>query len=46
MVTAVRAADWPEYIPPIDLPTPVKAQLQEEGALSSHEECTSNTELG
>ena len=26
------AADWPGEIPPIDLPTTTKAQLQEEGA--------------
>ena len=34
------------YIPPIDLPTATKAQLQEEGVLSPHKGCTSSTQVG
>ena len=33
----VLKADWPEEILPIDLPTAIKAQLQEEGVLNQHE---------
>ena len=42
----VLAAEWPGKIPPIDLPTATKAQLQEEGVLSPHEGRTSSTQLG
>ena len=42
----VLAADLNGKIPPIDLPTGTKAQLQEEGVLIPHEGCTSNTQLG
>ena len=34
------------YIPPIDLPTATKAQLQEKGVLSPHKGHTSSTQLG
>ena len=36
----VLAAAWPGEIPPIDLLTATKAQLQEEGVVSPHEVCT------
>ena len=39
-------ADWPGQIPPIDLPTATKAQLQEEGVLSPHVGHTFNIQLG
>ena len=42
----VLAADWPEEIPPFDLPTATKTQLQEEGILSPYEGHTSSTLLG
>ena len=42
----VLAADWPEKIPPIDLPTETKAQLQKKRVLSLHEGCTLSTQLG
>ena len=40
------ATDRPEEIPSIDLPTAIKAQLQEEGLLSTHKGRTSSTQLG
>ena len=42
----VLEAERPGYIPPIDLPTATKAQLQKEGVLSPHEGPTSSTQLG
>ena len=42
----VLATDWPGKIPPIDLQTAIKAQLQEEGVLSPHKGHTSSTQLG
>ena len=41
----VLAADWPGYVPPIDLPTATKVQLQEEGVHSTHEGHTLNTQF-
>ena len=41
----VLAAHGPGQIPPIDLSTAIKAQLEEEGVLSLHEVDTSNTQL-
>ena len=40
------ASDRPGQIPLIDLPTAIKAQLQEEGVLSPHKGFTSSTQLG
>ena len=40
------AADWPGQIPPNDLPTSIKDQLQEKGVLSPHGGRTSSTQLG
>ena len=42
----VLADDWPGNIPPIDLPTTIKSQLQEEGVLIPHKGCTLSTQLG
>ena len=42
----VLPADWPRYIPPIDLLTAIKTQLQEEGVLTPQRGCTLNTQLG
>ena len=41
----ILAADWPGKIPPIDLPTAIKAQLQKEGVLSPYGERTLSTQL-
>ena len=42
----VLAADWPRQIPPVDLSTATKAQLQEEGVLSPHKGHSSSTQPG
>ena len=42
----VLEADWPGYIPPIDLPTVIKVQIQEEGVFNPHEKYTLNTQIG
>ena len=42
----IFAVDRPGKIPPIDLPTATKSQLQEEGVHSPHEGCTLSAQLG
>ena len=42
----ILTTDQPGKIPPTDLPTATKAQLQEEDILSLHEGHTSSTQLG